>query len=91
MQGWLQVFLERRNRIEGAQPHWLDKKENIEVVSLGTLAVINQMLDTGKESSLVFLDEKSGHILIKKDKDNKAPRPRSNSDPVPTALSHREP
>ena len=90
VQGWLQVFLERRNRIEGAQPHWLDKKENIEVVSLGTLTVINQMLDTGdKESSLVFLDEKSGHILIKKDKDNKAPRPRSNSEP--TALSHCEP
>ena len=92
VQGWLQVFLERRNRIEGAQPHWLDKKENIEVVSPGTLTVINQMLDTGKESSLVFLDEKSGHILIKKDKDNKAPRPRSNSgELVPTALSHCEP
>ena len=81
MQGWLQVFLERRNRIEGHPRQWLNKKENVEVVSLGTLTVINQMLDTeDKESSLVFLDEKSGHILIKKDQDNKAERLRSTSE-----------
>ena len=50
-----------------------------EAVSLGTLMAIGQMLETDDQSgcdssALVFLDEKTGHILIKKDNETAVQR-----------------